>query len=153
MGLGNAEYDERVVAVLETRAAEPAHRALLDGLEELGLQAERHETDLVEKHGAAVGGLEQAGLGLARIREGATLVAEQLGFEERLRDGGAVDVHEGAGRARPDTVDGPSDQPLAGPRLALDQDGKESRQAAGPLKERADVVSERDDRRAFSDQL
>ena len=44
----------------------------------------RELADLVEEHGAAVGGLEQAGLGWRRAGERALLVAEQLALEQRL---------------------------------------------------------------------
>ena len=52
---------------------------------------------------AAVGGLEEPRLGLARVRERAALEAEQLRLEQGLGDRGAVDVDErpaGRGPAR-----------------------------------------------------
>ena len=60
-------------------------RPVLQDAQQLGLRLERHLADLVEEQGAPVGGLE-APLALAqRAGEGAALVAEQLGLDERVR--------------------------------------------------------------------
>ena len=55
--------------------------------------------------------------------ERALLVAEQIGLDERLGDGGRVDGDEGPVTPRALMVDGPRDQLLAGSALAGDQDG------------------------------
>ena len=55
--------------------------------------------------------------------EGAATMAEELALEQRLRHGGAVDGEERPAPARAHGVDGARHQLLAGPRLALDQDG------------------------------
>jgi hypothetical protein len=57
-------------------AAQAAHGAVFEDGEELGLQGGGQQADLVEEEGAALGGLEEAGLGVAGIGEGAALVAE-----------------------------------------------------------------------------
>ena len=70
----------------------------LTGLEEpeqQALHAQRHLADLVEEDRAAIGDFELAGLVPIGAREAALHVAEQLRFEERLGDAGAVDRHEG----------------------------------------------------------
>ena len=72
-----------------------------------------------------MGGLKEAGLGVAGIGEGSALVAEELGFEEGLRDGGAVHLDEGAVGARR-LVEGAGEEALAGPGLAQDQDWGQS---------------------------
>ncbi len=66
---------------------------------------------------------------LARRRAGerAALVAEQLGLDQLLGDGGAVHLHEGLGRQRAGSVDGLGDQLFAGSRLAGDQDARAGR--------------------------
>ena len=69
----------------------------LPGLEEAqqqALHAHRHLADLVEKHRALVGVFELAGLVAVGAGEAALDVAEQLGFEQRLGDAGAVDGHK-----------------------------------------------------------
>ena len=65
------------------------------------MQRGRQKTDFVEEQRAAVRGLEESGLGLARIGERAALIAEELCFEQCLGDGGAVDGDERTIAARP----------------------------------------------------
>src|SRR5262245_2991396 len=67
-------------------------------------------------------GLDEPGLGAARVGEGPALVAEELGLEQGLGNGGAVDVDERAGAPRPSLVDRPGEQALARPGFAQDQD-------------------------------
>ena len=55
------------------------------------------------------------------VGEGAPLVAEQLALDQPVGDRGAVDGDEGTLAARPQIVDGPRDQLLAGAALAPDQ--------------------------------
>ena len=66
-------------------AADAAERLFLEHAEQLGLEGRRHLADFVEEHRALVGLLEQAPLLLARVGERALLVAEHLGFEQRVR--------------------------------------------------------------------
>ena len=70
--------------------------------------------------------LEETGLGVAGIGEGSPLEAEQLGFKQRLRDGGTVEVDEGRAGASSVAMQQPRDQSLAGTRLALDQNRRET---------------------------
>src|SRR4030095_3019619 len=76
--------------------AETPHHATLDGLEELALEPFGKEPDLVQEQRAGMGDLEEAGLRLAGIGEGAPLESKQLRLEQRLGDGRAVDVDERA---------------------------------------------------------
>ena len=55
--------------------------------------------------------------------ERALLVAEQLGFEQRLGQGGAGDRDERLGRAVAGVVDGARDHFLAGAAFALNEHG------------------------------
>src|SRR5206468_5374990 len=71
--------------------------ALLEHPQDLGLRDQREIGDLVEEERAAVRQLEAAFLAPGRPGEGAFLVAEQLGLEERLWKRRAVDGHERAG--------------------------------------------------------
>src|SRR3989442_14467402 len=104
-------------------AADARELALLEDAQELRLERERHVGDLVQEQRAACGGLELADAPLDRTREGAALVAEELTLEELVRDGRAVDRHEGSA-ARGVVVDGLGDQLLARPGLALDEHGR-----------------------------
>jgi hypothetical protein len=90
---------------------------VLEEAQELHLRGRRDLADLVEEERPAVGGGEVAGLPLRRPGEGAPLVAEQLGLEERLRERRAVDLDERARGAPALVVDGSCE--LALPRSAL----------------------------------
>ena len=79
--------------------------------------------NLVEEERAPVGELEAAEALLHRPGERPPLVAEELGLEEGVGERPAVDLHEGALRARREAVDGPGDQLLAGARFPVDVDG------------------------------
>src|SRR5262249_23903602 len=104
-------------------AADSGELAVLKDVEQLGLQRRMQVTDLVQEHGAVVRGLELADLELVRAREGAPFEAEELALEELARHRGAVDLHEGAGPAPGEVVNGPRDQLFPGPRLARHQHG------------------------------
>src|SRR5262249_54002749 len=77
-----------------------------------------HLGDLVQEERAAGRLLETADLGGDGAREGASLVPEQLGFEELLGEGGAVDRDEGLADAWRALPDEPGDDLLAGPGLS-----------------------------------
>ncbi len=105
-------------------SAHRAHFPVLQDAQNLGLHLRPHVADLVEKQGPAIGGLEQAALGRDGAGEGPACVTKQLGFEQGLGQGGAIDRHEGLGRSRRALVDGACDQLLAGTRLAHYQHGR-----------------------------
>ncbi len=108
-------------------AAHAVDHALLDGAQKLGLQANVHFRDFVEQQRAAGGLLELADAAGDRAGEGALLVAEQLGFEQVLRDRGAVDRDEGGARAVRAPMHIARDHLLAGAGFAGDQDRRIAR--------------------------
>ncbi len=148
-----AGRDDPDVDGLTPGAAEPPDGAVLERLEELGLERLRQETHLVQEDRPVVGRLEEAGLRMARVREGAALVAEELGLEQGLGDRRAVDVDELPGGPRPGAVEGPREQPLAHARLALDQDGRQPATLGLPLEKPRRRLADRDDPRAVPEQL
>ena len=101
-------------------AAHPLHHALLQHAQDLGLRGEAEVADLVQEERAAVGLLK---LPHARIhaRGDAFFDAEQLAFQQRLRQRRAVQRHERAAGARAGVVDRLGHQFLAGAALAGDQ--------------------------------
>ena len=103
--------------------AQPRELVVLEHLQELGLERQGHLADLVEEHGAAVGELELARLLPVGAGEGAALVAEELGLEQRRRQGRAVDLDACARAPDGGVVDGAGDELLADPGLAPDEDG------------------------------
>src|SRR2546426_6611188 len=113
--------DEHDIDGLGAGAAQPANHTVLEDREQLALKGGGQEADLVQKQGAAVRGLEEAGLGVARISERPSLVAEQLRLEQRLGNRGAVDVDKGAVMAGPGVMDRTCEQALAGAGLAENQ--------------------------------
>jgi hypothetical protein len=94
---------------------------LLQHAQELGLQLGLERGDLVQEQRAAVGQLEASQLALEGAGERALLVAEQLGLDQRVGDGGRVHGHERLVASRALPVDGAGDQLLAGAALAGDQ--------------------------------
>ena len=102
-------------------AADTLELALLQDAQQLGLQLRSQLADLVEKNGAALGHLELALFLRHGSGEGALLVSEQLAFQQRLGEGGAVDGDEGLGRARAEAVQGAGHQFLAGAGFAEDE--------------------------------
>ena len=76
-------------------AANPLDLALLQDAEQLGLEAHRHFSDLIEKQRTLLRLLELAGLRLLRPGKGALFVTEQGRFEQTVRDRRAVDGDEG----------------------------------------------------------
>ena len=105
--------DEAHVDVLRLERAHAHHFPLLDDAEELRLQRERQLADLVEEDGAAVGRLEETGLGAIGSGEGAALVAEQLTGQQRLGEGAAIEAHERLLHPRQEAVDHLGDDLLA----------------------------------------
>jgi len=83
-----------------------------------------HLAELVEEEGATLCLLEDALLGRDGTSERTLFVAEQLTFDEVLRDGGAVDADERCAAQGAEVVNGPGDPVLASPRLPGDEDGE-----------------------------
>ena len=102
-------------------AADCPNLLFLDHAQKLHLQVQRHLADLVEKDRAAVGGDEQPAACLYRAGESALHVPEELAFEERLRDGSAVDWNERLSAPGTGRVDSARDQFLAGAAFAGDE--------------------------------
>ena len=69
--------------------------ALLQDAEEAALEHRGHGADFIEEDGSAVGFLKQALFVVNRAGERAAAMAEQLGFEQILRQGAAIDRDEG----------------------------------------------------------
>ena len=137
----------------EPRAPEAAHRAVFEDLEQLRLKRFGQQPDLVEEDRPAMRGLEQPGLRLPRVGEGAPLESEQLGLEQGLGDGRAIHVDERPAGAGTGAVDRPGQQSLARARLAADEDRRKTAALARELQEVRDLLPHRDDSGALPDQL
>src|SRR5262245_65301531 len=86
--------DDTDVHLLAFPPADPPNFSFLEHPQKLGLEPKRKVTDLIEQECAAVRGLEEAHAVCHRTGEGALGVAEQLGLEELLRNGGTIDGRE-----------------------------------------------------------
>ena len=115
------------------RGPERRHLALGQHAQQAGLGGERHVADLVEEERAAIGLLNEAGPGLGRPGEGAGLVAEQLGLDQGLGQGRAIDRDEGLVGAPRRAVQGAGEELLAGAGLAADEEAHPGLEQAGGL--------------------
>jgi len=75
-------------------ASDPPEGPCFHRLEQLALGLQVELRDLVEKHRPAVGHLEQTGFPARRAGEGALLVTEEFGLDQRLGQTGTIDVGE-----------------------------------------------------------
>ena len=114
--------DDADVDVDVVLAAEARELAVLQHLQQLGLQRRAHVADLVEEHRAVVGELELARLVLDRAGEGAALEAEQLRFEQLGRQRGAVHLDERLVAPERGGAERPRDKLLAGAAFAANED-------------------------------
>jgi hypothetical protein len=103
------------------------HHSVLQHSQQLRLKTERHFADLVQEHRAAVGRGKQSIARPGSSGEGATLMAEHLGFEQVVWDGGAVNRHERALAPRRHIVSRVGDYFLAGTAFARNQDSNVGR--------------------------
>ena len=115
--------DDADVRVDDPVPADPGGFAVLEDVEELGLQRERHLADLVEHQRAPMCDFELAGLVPVGARERAFLMAEQLALEELARHGRAVDLQQELVGPRRRVVNRPGDDFLADPALATQKHG------------------------------
>src|ERR687895_630527 len=101
--------------------AETADLSLLQHAQQQALGRRRKIADLVEKYGSAVRRLEHALAVAVRAGESAARVAEEVGEEQGLREGGAVDGEEGPLRPRAGAMELSGRELLARTALAQDQ--------------------------------
>ena len=121
--------------------------------EELGLQRRGEQADLVQEERPAVAA-GRGPLGLARVGEGALLVAEKLGLEQALGDRRAVDVDERLGRARPARrMQRPREQALARAGLAEDEQRGRAHRHRGGANELLNLSPQGDHGGAVPDQI
>ena len=113
--------DDADVDLLRLALADALELALLEHPQQLDLQLGAHAGDFVEEDGAAVGGLEAAGLVLDGPGERPLDVAEQLALQQALGQRPAVDPHVGAVGPPAEAVQGAGDHLLAGAGLAHQQ--------------------------------
>ena len=103
-------------------APHPAEGLLLEDPQNFGLHGQAHGVQLVQKEGAP-GGLLQIARLVLTAGEAALFGTEEEAFNQRFRDGGAVDGQEFASPAAAGPVDALGENLLARPRLPHQEDG------------------------------
>ena len=98
--------------------ADPGDLAIFDRAKKPVLGRAREGRQFVEEQGAAIRLLEPAWPSLGRTGERSGFVSEQLGFDQRLGQGGTVHDDQGAVPAGGQMVKPLGDQFLARPTLA-----------------------------------
>jgi hypothetical protein len=111
------------------------------------------EANFVQEERAPVRGLKEAGLGPAGVGKGTLLEAEQLGFEERLRDRRTVDGHKRAAPSGPQAMDEPGHEPLAGASFTLDENRREAPANLLAVQQLAQFLAEDVDSRVLTEQF
>ncbi|MNE21868.1 hypothetical protein D3C80_1150490 [compost metagenome] len=114
----------RYQAEIRMHRAQAAHRAeaaRLDQTQQLHLHRQRYFANFVEEQRAAMGRLSQADLALVGTGERAFFIAEQLAFEQRLRQASAVDHHQRAVCSGAAHVHRTGEQFFTATRLTLQQ--------------------------------
>ena len=121
--------------------------AVLQYTQQLGLEVDGQLANFVEKERATARVLEVAGLAVAGAGKGPFRIAEQRGFDQRGRDGRAIEGEKRFPRARRQVMQGGGDQFLAAARFTFDQGGETGCGILG------DLLPELLDRRAFAQYL
>src|SRR5262249_30757927 len=83
--------DEANIDLLCLHCAHTKHFAILEHTKELCLKRQWKLTDLIEKDGSCVCGLEQTNLGLHRARKGTSLVTKKLALEKLIGESCAIE--------------------------------------------------------------
>ena len=109
------------------RRPDPLELPFLQHAQELHLDFLRQVADLVEKDRAAVSQLEAPLPHRHGAGERTLLMAEQLAFDQRRRQGGTVDAHQRARMAAAPFVERPGEQLLARSRGPHEQDARVGR--------------------------
>src|SRR5260370_6773817 len=105
------------------RATDADEFALLKDAQQLGLQRQRKLADFVEEDASAFGDFQQPFFLANGAGECSFLVPEQLAFEKRFRQRGAIQGHKGLILARAILMNGASGEFLSRATLAVNQDG------------------------------
>ena len=106
----------------------PDKISVLQNVQQLGLQAQRHFGDFVQKQRAALAEFEFARLGASVV-----VHSEQFALQHIARQGGAIDLEEAKAGAHREFVNQARRQILAGAVLARDEHGRAAPAPAVPL--------------------
>ena len=113
--------DQTKIDLAQRAAAESLDHVVLEYAEEFGLKGQGKGCDLIEEESAAVGQFNLARAGFGGSCESAALAAEELGLDEILGKGGAVQADVWLVCARAESHDGASHQLFSRAAFAADQ--------------------------------
>src|SRR5258708_31861485 len=113
--------DHAHIRVDRGSTAETLELSFLDNAQKLWLQLRRKVADLVQKQAASVSPLEPSNTPRDRSGVGATLMTEQLAFQQTCGKCGAIHFHKWAVRLIAALVNGLRNQFLASARFSVAQ--------------------------------
>src|SRR5260370_11446548 len=119
--VGMCGADHANIGVNRSRTAETLELSFLHNAKKLWLQFQGKVADLVQKQGASVSPLEPSNTARDRPGVGATLVTEQLAFEQTSRNRGTIHFHKRPVRSPAALVNGFRNQFLTGSCFPVDQ--------------------------------
>src|ERR1700675_1054429 len=117
-GTDHADFDFLVFL-----GANAAELAVLQKLQEFGLQGHIELGDFIEKQGAAVGHFDAAGLGAVGAGKGSFFIAEEFAFEQRSGNCRAIYFDPWTGFPRRGAMDHARDDVLASAALSVNKYG------------------------------
>ena len=113
--------DQTKIDLAQRAAAEPLDHVVLEYAEEFGLEGQGKGGDFIEEESAAVGQFNLARAGFGGPGESAALAAEELGLDEVLGQGSAVQANVWLVCAGAESHDGASNQLFSRAAFAADQ--------------------------------
>src|SRR6266496_6248823 len=143
--------DDGHVDGLAPRGAQSPDAAILQNLQQLGLQRWREQSHLVEEESPPICHLEESSLRLSGIRKRPTLIPKQLRLEQMFRDGGAVQLDELPACSRAGLVDDAGEQAFPGAGFPSDQKRRVPMQARLSGHKGANLVAKDHDLRGAAD--
>ena len=103
-------------------ASQPFKFSLLQGAQQLRLNLDRNISHFIQEQGALIGQFHTPYLLANGAGESSLFISKQFAFEQTGRNGGAVQLHEGALFAAASVVNGAGDQLLPRARLPEQED-------------------------------
>src|SRR5262249_30065166 len=120
------ERDDSSVEIDAFRTAEPVELFCFDHVEQLCLYREVDICDFIQDCGSALREIQFPEFRRDRSREGASLIAEQFGFDQFLWQGREIDLYAGTVFARAGVVEPLREGILSGSALAFDENSRGS---------------------------
>src|SRR5580698_11209911 len=105
-------------------ATQPLNRSLLNRSQQLCLKGRREFANLIEEKSSLMRFLEAPYPAVHCVRKGSLLMSEQLGFQQRFRYGGTIDLDQRAAGSRTVVVDCIDHEFFSGSGFTANQNGR-----------------------------